>query len=231
MIKILLWILLIVAIVGGCLAIYIYISTFCGDDTSKCVLVVDIEKWGQTGDFFGGLLNPFFTFLGLLFVGITIRQNQQALKQSQTELLLSREELRKSSEALQAQVKTAERQRFETTFFQLLAMFNEIVKDLDLYDEIKGRHTLTNLYRDSFLLNQQLNSQSENIKKINDFYKGFYNGYGYLLTGYFRTLCNILDFVDKSEFSLSEKQFYSNLLRAIRKAVLQQSVTRPNIKI
>jgi len=81
-VKILLWIFLVVAIIGGSSAIYFYLSTFCGDDTSKCELIPDIEIWGQTGDFFGGVLNPFFTFVGLLFVGITIIQNQQALNQS-----------------------------------------------------------------------------------------------------------------------------------------------------
>lgn len=212
--KILLWILLVVAIVGGCLAIYVYLSTFCGDDTSKCELIANVEKWGQTGDFFGGVLNPFFTFVGLLFVGITIRQNQQALNQSETELKLSRKELRKSSGALQAQVKTVERQRFETTFFQLLTMFNEIVKDLDFNDQLKGRRLLVKLYADNFLLNNKMNHPPADIEKINDIFKQFYNGYGYLLSGYFRTLYNILEFVDKSDFSLPEKQFYSDLLRA-----------------
>jgi len=211
-IKVLLWTLLVVAIVGGCLAIYFYLSTFCGDDTSKCELVANIEIWGQTGDFFGGVLNPFFTFVGLLFVGITIGQNQQALKQSETELKLSRKELRKSSEALQAQVKTVERQRFETTFFQLLTMFNEIVKDFSV-NNFKGRPCIVKLYTEHFAKNFPIN-ESANIETINRAYEVFYNGYGYLLSGYFRSIYNILEFIDKSYFSFPEKQFYSNLLRA-----------------
>jgi hypothetical protein len=220
-IKILLSTLLIVAIIGGISAIYFYLSTFCGDDTSKCELIPNLEKWGQTGDFFGGLLNPFFTFLGLLFVGITIRQNQQALKQSETELQLSRKELRKSSEALQAQVKTIERQRFENTFFQLLAMFNEIIEGLDWsytsvngVKELKGRRVLEKLYIDSFLSDVSKKLTIEEIAKINLFYKKFSDGNGYKFSSYFRTLYSILDFVDKSDFTLLEKQFYSNLLRA-----------------
>ncbi|MCX7099276.1 MAG: hypothetical protein NTV43_15365 [Methylococcales bacterium] len=206
--------LLVIAIVGGCSAIYFYLSTFCGADTTNCELTAKLEQWGQTGDFFGGILNPFFTFLGLIFVGITIMQNQQALKQSETELQLSREELRKSSEALQSQVKTVERQRFETTFFQLLTLFNDVVKDIYFTDEIRSRHFITDLYTENFQKNHLMGQESLEIETLNEVYNAFYNGYGYLLSGYFRTLYNALYFVDNSEFSLPEKQFYSNLVRA-----------------
>lgn len=216
--------LLFFAIVGGCLALYFYLSTFCGANTTNCELTAKLDQWGQTGDFFGGILNPFFTLVGLIFVGITIRQNQQALKQSETELQLSREELRKSSEALQSQVKTVERQRFETTFFQLLTLFNDVVQNLYFNDKCRGRYFIAHLYRESFLKELQRSQETKlrgipsieplNIEMLNRGYKEFYNSNGSSLSGYFRTLYNVLDFVDNSEFSLPEKQFYSKLVRA-----------------
>jgi len=128
-------------------------------------------------------------------------------------LQLSREELRKSSEALQEQAKTAERQRFETTFFQLLTMFNEIVKNFYFTENIRGRLFIVHLYKENFVNNPQMNA-SANIETINMVYEKSYNGFGYLLSGYFRSIYNILAFIDKSDFSFPEKQFYSDLLRA-----------------
>lgn len=69
------------------------------------------SDWGVMGDFFGGILNPLFSILGLLMLLVTLIQNQR-------ELELSRQELRESNKALAAQATTLEKQRFEDTFFQ-----------------------------------------------------------------------------------------------------------------
>jgi len=69
------------------------------------------------GDFFGGMLNPFFSILGLAMLLVTLFQNQK-------ELELSRKELKDSSMALVAQASTLDKQRFEDTFFSLLGQQN-----------------------------------------------------------------------------------------------------------
>jgi len=199
-----------IALVGGIVAIGFYLSTFC--TFKECYVLADIEKWGQTGDFFGGVLNPFFTLVGLFFVIVTIQQNQQALKQNEIELQLSREELKKSSDALQSQVITAEKQRFETTFFQLLSLFNGIVRDLKFDNNIEGRNFVAHLYQ--CLRELLLAKKAGDIKSINIAYGELYNGYGYVLASYFRTLYSIIKFVDNSELSDEEKKFYNNLVRA-----------------
>ncbi len=199
-----------IALVGGLSAIGFYWYKFCA--FKDCYVRVDIEKWGQTGDFFGGVLNPFFTLVGLFFVIVTIQQNQQALKQNEIELQLSREELKKSSDALQSQVITAEKQRFETTFFQLLTLFNGIVRDLKINNDIEGRICVVNLYVD--LQKLLRNNKARDIEGINIAYGEFYNVHGYVLASYFRTLYSIIKFVDNSELMDEVKKFYNNLLRA-----------------
>lgn len=130
--------IIILAISIGLIAIIIYLYRFCW--TAKECKLGAMANWGQTGDFFGGILNPSFTLLGLIFVVITINQNQKALKhneealqQNKEELELSREELRlsrkefeKTSQALEAQSQTAKLQQFETTFFNLLSLIKEL---------------------------------------------------------------------------------------------------------
>jgi len=59
-------------------------------------------EWGSLGDFFGGLLNPFFALLGLLMLLVTLFQNQK-------ELSLSRKEFEESADALKSQASTLAR--------------------------------------------------------------------------------------------------------------------------
>lgn len=79
--------------------------------------------WGVLGDFFGGTLNPIFSFLGLIMLLVTLFQNQK-------ELELSRVELKESSQALKAQASTLDKQRFEDTFFALLGQLNNLLEQL-----------------------------------------------------------------------------------------------------
>jgi hypothetical protein len=204
---------------GAGYAIFLYRDTFCGD--KSCSLSTTLEKWGQTGDFFGGILNPFLTFVGLIFVIMTIKQNEKALKQNQealklseTELQFSREELKKSSEALQEQVKTAELQRFETTFFNLLSLFNKTVSDVFYSKELQGKNCVVSLYIKHLLpVISSKSKASTNISEISSYYGEFHtHHHGYLLDSYFCNFYNVIDFVDNSNFSDTEKRYYINLV-------------------
>jgi hypothetical protein len=62
------------------------------------------EEWGVLGDLFGGLLNPFFTFLGLIMLLFTLHQNQKKLS-------LSRKEFKESADALRCAPWRAKRRR------------------------------------------------------------------------------------------------------------------------
>jgi len=195
----------IIALAGGVFSIGFYWFTFC--PFNDCFVLANIEKWGQTGDFFGGVLNPFFTLLGLYFVGITIRQNQQALRQNDIEL-------RKSSKALQSQITTAKKQQFEASFFQLLSMFNGAVKEHLVFNEkIQGNECPKMLY--AYLLEKlQDNGGVSDINGINRVYAEFHEICLYRLTGYIGTLYSIIKFVDDcDELSDENKKFYTNLVR------------------
>lgn len=95
------------------------------------------EDWGTFGDFFGGTLNPIFSFLGLIALLYTISAQGEELDLSRTELMLTREELSRSAnaqimaqEALHKQVETQNKQQFENTFFSLLEQHNKILDTL-----------------------------------------------------------------------------------------------------
>jgi uncharacterized membrane protein len=65
------WILFSVGIIGILISIIVYIFRFAN---------VDHEPWGQIGDFFGGVLNPFVTFLTLIAVLITLHIQRYEIK-------------------------------------------------------------------------------------------------------------------------------------------------------
>lgn len=86
-----------------------------------------IEHWGQFGDFFGGVLNPFLafcSFMALLYT-INIQSKQltistEELKETRKELIASREAQERSSAALDGQLQNLKVQQFEATFFKLV---------------------------------------------------------------------------------------------------------------
>jgi len=62
----------------------------------------NIEHWGQIGDFFGGMLNPIYSFLALIVLWFTLLDNQ----------------------------KKSEIEKFENNFFNMLDMLKSLLKDL-----------------------------------------------------------------------------------------------------
>lgn len=78
---------------------------------------------GQLGDFFGGMLNPLVSAL-TLFVAISVWRLQK------DELELTRKELENSRLAMEEQAATAEQQRQEQRFFDLLNVYYRTVDSI-----------------------------------------------------------------------------------------------------
>ncbi|MCK9988844.1 MAG: hypothetical protein AzoDbin1_05316 [Azoarcus sp.] len=134
--RILPWVLLAItsiAIVLGAVAVDIYTEQF-AVDTLK---TKDIDSWGQLGDFFGGVLNPTFSFLALVALLLTLYVQSRELKLSREmaelsrqELEMTREELKNSADALKAQNEAIHHQRFEQTFFAWLESYRKVVESV-----------------------------------------------------------------------------------------------------
>lgn len=88
--------------------------------------------WGTFGDFIGGTLNPTLAFLSFLALLQTIKIQSKELAKSSEALELSKEELAKSSTALEEQSNSLKIQIFETTFFNMINLHNEITKNINI---------------------------------------------------------------------------------------------------
>jgi Putative phage abortive infection protein len=165
-------------------------------------LVAEQEKWGQFGDYVGGLLNPTFSLLALLALlatlGLQIR-----------ELRLSVKELRNSAEALVRQNETLKQQTFEATFFQSLRLHNDIVASMEIpTHSLKGRACFQH-YLDKF---ESHHAALEHYESFSLHYEMFYREHQAALGHYFRLLYNIIKLVKHTK--TVDQRFYTNLVRA-----------------
>ena len=175
---------------------------------------------GKFGDMFGAV-NALFS--GLAFAGLiyAIYLQRIDIQLQRTELALTRGEIAGQREQLEAQNETLRKQSIESTFFQLLRMHNEIVAAIDLRKESTSE--VIAVGRDCFktfherLAKRWRNRTNEDAgatprERSDKTYVHFYEGLESELGHYFRSLYNIVKFIDRS--AVDDKRFYTNLVRA-----------------
>jgi hypothetical protein len=165
---------------------------------------------GTFGDFIGGTLNPVLTFLTFMGLLITIVLQQ-------TELRESRIELSRSATALESQLDATDRQNFESTFFQMLALHNTIVSSIDLaYSQSgakqHGRDCFEKFY-DNYKDDYEWVGEIEEQQRLQEAYDRFWKERQQDLAHYYRYLYNVLRFVHDYE-GIENKSAYVKLLRA-----------------
>jgi hypothetical protein len=87
---------------------------------SSCELSNELEAWGQTGDFFGGLLNPVVGLTSVFLLLSTLRQNREALNTSKIEL-------ERSSVALSLQSQLMASEHRERAFVRMSDRLERII--------------------------------------------------------------------------------------------------------
>ncbi|MCG3665457.1 putative phage abortive infection protein [Aliarcobacter butzleri] len=105
----------------------------------ELILVVcfyDIDKLGAFGDFFGGMINPLLTFCTFMALLMTIILQQKELSLTREELSETKQATKDSAQALREQSNSIKVQNFENTFFNMITLHNEIVKNLKIKNHI-----------------------------------------------------------------------------------------------
>lgn len=182
----------------------------------------DYSKLGPFGDVFG-TLNALFS--GLAFAGLfyTITLQRQELSLQRKELRDTREVLASQKAEAEKQNYTLRQQSFDSTFFQLLRLHNDIVQAIDVKNGqslLKGRDCFRKFYRRMFdyynvkSIGLPADSEEDLLKRIDEFYSPFYLENENDLGHYFRSVYNLIKFVDRSNVDEETKRFYTNLVRA-----------------
>lgn len=123
-------ILMLTLIVVACGFAYYVVTIYQNALQTVAPTTIDRGDWGTTGDFFGGVLNPIFAFLGLIMLLATLFQSQRELSLTRKELELSRKAAEESEKALADQALTQKQQRFKNIFTTLLNQHNSLVKEI-----------------------------------------------------------------------------------------------------
>lgn len=174
---------------------------------------------GTFGDMFGAS-NALYS--GLALVGIIyaifvqraeIAIAKQELKYTKTILDGQREQLEKQNDAIAIQ-------SFENTFFRLLELFADLTNNLDLErstlsrsdNPIRGKDVFAQFVRDIDNEKSSLLVDPDSPPTPHEIYDRVYSKRSSELGHYFRTMYNIVKFIDAS--NIVEKKFYTNILRA-----------------
>lgn len=182
------------------------------------------ESLGQTGDFFGGILNPiltFFTFVGVLTTVFLQRQ----------ELAETRRELSRQADALETQLEAIGKQNFESTFFQMMSFHNENVLQVKAQSDfngmiLTGRGAFRVFYEDlerRYRNDQEVSgnhSAAGQISSIERSYQSYWKDHRQELGHYYKFLFNLVRLVDNANAALvsqnsEDKRWeYVRLIRA-----------------
>ena len=216
--KIPMWLCILLAIVG---VIVIWAISW----MLICKYIDGTDERGLFGDMFGAV-NALFS--GLAFAGliVTLLYQKEELKLQREELAQTREELKGQRVEFEVQNKTLKRQRFENTFFNMLVLQQNIVKDLfytpksilikkggygDFIDEdkFKGRELFKYMYENAIIIIKG-KSYREGVKNVIRF--GGIEEYLEIsnltcFDHYFRHLYFIYAYLDTSELINEEERY------------------------
>jgi hypothetical protein len=168
-------------------------------------------------NFIYGTTAPGLTFLSFIAVVLTLRSQREQFD-------VQNRELKEAKKDMEKQNKTLSVQRFETTFFQMVNLHNQIV-ELLIYETVpngKGRNSfryfynsLNETYAGKMTINEFRNK--DELVKIRESYMDFYNAFESQLGHYFRNLYRIVKFIveyDTNVLTSHDKKMYIGIIRA-----------------
>lgn len=186
----------------------------------------------ELGDYLSGSTGVLWSLAALLFIYVAFLGQKQQLIYQQQELDETRAELTGQRKALQQQSETLKKQRFESTFFGMLSLHNEIIDNL-LFPrggglEVKGRRyfryaydalvTRYNHEAEADLTRVRQKRQEGPTPKQRLFFDrvhlGFQEEYGADLSHYFRNLYHVVRYVHVADLSAHDRHGYVRIVRA-----------------
>jgi Putative phage abortive infection protein len=193
-----------------------------------------LSDMGNFGSYLQGTVSSLWSLAVGFLIFVAFLVQKQQLQYQQEELELTRADLEEQQERLEKQERITNRQNFETSFFQLLNLQNQIASQMRqrLYrwqgnehvpDTIEGRGCFAvwhnNLKEIFGEFRQKKNWKgTTELERVRECYEEFYTGKGHQedLAHYFRTLYHLIKFVKISDVVVEykDKRRYTSLVRA-----------------
>ncbi|MFX4231357.1 putative phage abortive infection protein [Aliarcobacter butzleri] len=181
------------------------------------------DKFGTFGDFFGGIVGSIWSLCGIVLFYLALKSQRKDFKNNRKavkkqieslsvqieEFKLQKDELKETREVFIEQSKTLKQQRFESTFFSLLDLYNKIILNFNQNNKDFFKN-----------LRIEFNNPINNSTKIThemalEHYVDIFYKNKDELNSYFRTIYRILSFIENSNLDEKEKFSYVKILRAL----------------
>lgn len=183
------------------------------------------ERWGQLGDYIGGLMNPAIGIATIFLIILSINTQRRELRASIKEMKHANEATKKMS--------------FEQSFFTWLENYHSQIRDININNDT-GRKALHHLYCDhltvahasgylssadngtaSYWIQLHLSEGEKGRPRIIEILKKSIMNYGEVyrknqsdFDSAFRTLYRLIRWIDKSANSNETKWHYCSILRS-----------------
>ena len=181
------------------------------------------EDFDHLGSFLSGTTGVLWGLAGLTLVYVAFLGQQVQVLHQKEDLRLTREAFKQQQAEMELQTEEFENQRFDTTFFALLAAHQDLVKSSEV-DTGKGPKSgaeafrlvlerVTERYRDA----RARDAATPTLELAQRVYLEEYRNYEGMLGPYFHSLYHILKFVDDRQLPMDradERRRYTNFVRA-----------------
>ncbi|GGH70233.1 hypothetical protein HNQ91_002969 [Filimonas zeae] len=174
-------------------------------------------QWEKLGNYSGGIVTSIWSLGGLFFIYV-------AFLGQKTQMIYQEIQLERQKIEIEGQSAEFDRQRFETTFFNLLGLHNQIVENISAPGSIrgytvlhkpKGRECLTthsNVFRTVLEGVKKEGVITDDLLLVQHSYSAYFKTEEHELGHYFRNIYHIAKFIQQS--NVKEKKLYTGILLA-----------------
>jgi len=176
------------------------------------------EELARFGSYLQGATGSVWALASVLFIYVAFLGQRVQILLQQEELDLTKEDVTDQQKRLDEQIAMSRKQLFESSFFQLLAAHGRIVEGISIGTggrELVGRDCFTRWYADlrkTCYPQATAKNPTDDRRAIEEGFELLYKHWRTDLGHYFRSLYNIIKFVNAAE--IIDRRLYTNLVRA-----------------
>lgn len=185
---------------------------------------INKEHLGQFGDFVTGVVGSIWALAGVILFYVALTEQRKdfntnrialsrqidALNLQAKEFSLQRTELKQSRKIFETQSKTLKKQQFESTFFSMLSVFSDNLKNIEMNSDgnfFLCRSVLLETFEGG------IDPQVSHGIAIES-YIDLYFTQKETMSHYFMSLYRVFKLIDDSNLNDKEKYFYSKVVRS-----------------